>query len=300
MTPGVNSRRFCDTMDTKGNTYRVAGLCFAVEGVRLCKIIDSIEGFAPFATAGGDVLFSFAEGGEAPAMTQLRYEFEHEGVRGRFGRTEHGMLLTLDREGEVLSMWHNVGEKVVLLNGKMESDLCRFAMWTGLGWMIAPHGAVAMHASCIVYRGKAVLFLGASGTGKSTHTRLWLENIDGAQLLNDDSPFLRAADGKVWAHGSPWSGKTPCYKQERYELAGCVRLSQAPYNEIRKLGVLQAYGAIHPSCPPAFAYDNALYDHISGLIDSLLSSVPCYHLACLPDREAALLSFNTMFAGEAK
>ena len=76
---GMNSRRFCDTMDTKGNTYRVAGLCFAVEGEWLCKIIDSIEGFAPFATAGGDVLFSFAEGDEAPAMTQLRYEFEHEG-----------------------------------------------------------------------------------------------------------------------------------------------------------------------------------------------------------------------------
>ena len=52
-------------MDTKGNTYRVAGLCFAVEGERLCKIIDSIDGFAPFATAGGDVIFSFAEGGEA-------------------------------------------------------------------------------------------------------------------------------------------------------------------------------------------------------------------------------------------
>ncbi|MBQ5627115.1 MAG: hypothetical protein IIU97_03295 [Bacteroidaceae bacterium] len=51
---------------------------------------------------------------------------------------------------------------------------------------------------------------------------------------------------------------------------------------------------------PAFAYDNALYDYISGLIDSLLSSVPCYHLACLPDREAALLSFNTLLAGEAK
>lgn len=61
-------------------------------------------------------------------MTQLRYEFEHEWVRGRFGRTEHGMLLTLDRVGEVLSIWHNVGEKVVLINGKMESDLCRFAM----------------------------------------------------------------------------------------------------------------------------------------------------------------------------
>ena len=78
-------------------------------------------------------------------------------------------------------------------------------------------------------------------------------------------------------------------------MVACVRLSQAPYNKIQKLPILQAYGAIHPSCPPAFAYDNALYDHISRFISHLLSTVPVYHLACLPDREAALLSFSTIF-----
>jgi hypothetical protein len=145
----------------------------------------------------------------------------------------------------------------------------------------------------------AVLFLGESGTGKSTHTRLWREHIGGAFLLNDDSPFLRVEDGKVWAYGSPWSGKTPCYKQERYELKGCVRLSQAPYNRIRKLPVLQAYGAIHPSCPPEFAYDGVLYDHVSSFINRLLSAVPFYHLACLPDGAAAQLSCQTLFGDEA-
>ena len=104
----MNSRHSCDTMDTKGNTYRVAGLCFAVEGERLCKIIDSIDGFAPFATAGGDILFFFAEGGEAPAMTQLRYEFEHEGVRGCFGRTEHGMPADTGPRGRVAVVQHLV------------------------------------------------------------------------------------------------------------------------------------------------------------------------------------------------
>jgi hypothetical protein len=164
--------------------------------------------------------------------------------------------------------------------------------------MVAPFHTVAIHSSCIVYRNKAVLFLGESGTGKSTHTRLWQENIREAFLLNDDSPFLRVEEGKIWAYGSPWSGKTPCYKPERYELKGCVRLSQAPYNRIEKLPVLQAYGAIHPSCPPTFAYDGELYDHISCLIGLLLSTVPCYHLACLPDREASLLSFKTIFGDE--
>jgi hypothetical protein len=60
------------------------------------------------------------------------------------------------------------------------------------------------------------------------------------------------------------------------------------------LPVLQAYGAIHPSCPPEFAYDPALYDHISGFISQLLSKVPFYHLACLPDEEAARLSCSTL------
>ena len=154
---------------------------------------------------------------------------------------------------------------------------------------------LAIHSSCIVYKNKAVLFLGESGTGKSTHTRLWREHIDGAVLLNDDSPMIRVEDGKVWAYGSAWSGKTPCYKNERYELKACVRLSQAPYNRMQKLSVLQAYGAIHPSCAPEFAYDDALYDEVSRTIGQILSVVPFYHLACLPDGEAALLSCRTIF-----
>ena len=107
--------------------------------------------------------------------------------------------------------------------------------------------------------------------------------------------MIRVEDGKVWAYGSAWSGKTPCYKNERYELKACVRLSQAPYNKIQKLPVLQAYGAIHPSCPPEFAYDEKLYDEVSRILGKILSVVPFYHLACLPDEEAALLSCNTIF-----
>ena len=231
-----------------------------------------------------------------PKMERALYEFTHEGVTGTFGRTAKGFLLTLKLQGEeAIELWHDEGDKEVLIHGDNSTALYRFALWMGLGLMVAPYDTVAIHSSCIVYQGKAVLFLGESGTGKSTHTRLWQEHIEGTTLLNDDSPFLRVEEGKVWAYGSPWSGKTPCYKQERYEVVACVRLSQAPYNKIQKLPILQAYGAIHPSCPPAFAYDGALYDHISRFISHLLSTVPVYHLACLPDREAALLSFSTIF-----
>ena len=277
-------------------TYLVAGHRFAVAGEKLCRMVDSIEGFSPFAADGGDVLFSFVEGDVVPPVTQVRYEFAHEGVKGVFGRTERGFRLTLELQGEArLCMWHDDGGKEVFIAGELHAALLRFAMWAGLGLMLVPLETVAIHSSCIVYRGKAVLFLGASGTGKSTHTRLWLENIEGSTLLNDDSPFVRVENGKVWAYGSPWSGKTSCYKQERYEVKACVRLSQASYNKMKRLAVLPAYGAVHPSCPPAFAYDEALYDHIGNFISSLLSSVPCYHLECLPDKAAAQLSFKTIF-----
>lgn len=275
--------------------YNVAGHCFRVSGERICKAVSRIDGFLPFACEEGDSLFEFVEGTDTPKMEQVQYIFSYEDVLAEFGRWENGYLLTLKPEKEeAFVLWTNGEESAVMMCGNWSMRLYRFALWVGYGLMTLPYQTVAIHSSCIVYKEKAVLFHGESGTGKSTHTRLWRENITGAVLLNDDSPMIRVEEGKVWAYGSPWSGKTPCYKQERYELAGCVRLSQAPYNQIKKLSVLQAYGAIHPSCPPEFAYDSMLYDHVSGFISGLLSKVPFYHLACLPDAEAARLSCSTV------
>lgn len=277
-------------------TYQIAGHCFGVLGERLCKAVESMDGFEAFVVDEGELLFTFIEGTDVPEMQVALYEFSYEDIVGTFGRSEDGFLLRIKpQDEESLELWHRSGEAQVQIGGNLSPMLLRFAMWIGLGLMVAPYDTVAVHGSCIVYEDKAVLFLGESGTGKSTHTRLWMESIEGAFLLNDDSPLLRVEDGKVWAYGSPWSGKTPCYRNGRYELKACVRLSQEPSNRMSKLGVLQAYGAIHPSCPPQFAYDVELYDYISCFIDKLLSNTDFYHLGCLPDRNAARLSFDTIF-----
>ena len=283
----------------KSITYQVAGHRFLVSGEHLLKAVDNIAGFRPFRVEDCEgVLFSFVEGTDIPDMISEQYRFSYEDVRGRFGRTDKGYILELKPAQEsAFHMWITDGENAVQLKGNWSMRLCRFALWVGYGLMVLPLNTVAIHSSAIVHNSKAVLFLGESGTGKSTHTRLWQEHIAGTFLLNDDSPIIRVEDGIVWAYGSPWSGKTPCYKQERYELVGCVRLYQAPFNHIRKLSILQSYGAIHPSCPPEFAYDNCLYDHISQFIDKIISNTTFYHLDCLPDKEAAELSFHTLFKG---
>ncbi len=279
--------------------YQIAGHVVCCSGDKLCMAVNRIEGFHPFAWQGeeSDVAFTFVEGQEVPDMQEELYPFVYEDVQSSFGRTANGYLLVEKPAAEeAFYMWCDSSRKVVYLSGNWSLRLYRFAMWLGYGLMTLPEQTLAIHSSCIVYQNQAVLFLGESGTGKSTHTRLWREHIEGAVLLNDDSPMLRVEDGKVWVYGSPWSGKTPCYKAERYELKGCVRLSQAPHNRIRKLSILEAYGAIHPSCAPEFAYDDVLYDEVSSTLGQILRTIPIYHLECLPDGDAAHLSSHTIFS----
>lgn len=279
--------------------YLIAGHRIRIEGNEAwMNAVTTLEGFKPFEVeVEGEPLAIFTLTDEpAPAPTEVQYESEVDQIVDRFGRYENGYLFVMNPPvGGTLSLWKENGSNVVYFNGQLMPRLVRFALWIAYGLVTMPHQTVAIHTSVIEYKGRTVLFLGESGTGKSTHTRLWRENIEGAVLLNDDSPMLRIIDGKPWMFGSPWSGKTPCYKQESYPLAACVRLSQAPYNKIQRLSIPQAYAALHPSCPPDFAYDDALYDYISETIGDVLAQVPLYHLACLPDADAARLSCQTVF-----
>ena len=279
--------------------YLIAGHRIRIEGNEAwMNAVTSLEGFKPFEVeVEGEPLAIFTlTDAPAPAPTEVQYESEVDQIVDRFGRYENGYLFVMNPPvGGTLSLWKENGSNVVYFNGQLMPRLVRFALWIAYGLVTMPHQTVAIHTSVIEYKGRTVLFLGESGTGKSTHTRLWRENIEGAVLLNDDSPMLRIIDGKPWMFGSPWSGKTPCYKQESYPLAACVRLSQAPYNKIQRLSIPQAYAALHPSCPPDFAYDDALYDYISEIIGEVLAQVPLYHLACLPDADAARLSCQTVF-----
>ena len=157
----------------------------------------------------------------------------------------------------------------------------------------APMGMLLTHASAVVYEGKAYLFLGKSGTGKSTHSRLWLHHIPGCYLLNDDNPLVQVEDGVLTAFGSPWSGKTPCYRQESHPLGGFVRLEQAPVNEIRQLTGVEALAALLPSCS-LLRPDDVVLKGVMATLSQLIRQVPVYHLRCLPDEAAARLSHQVL------
>ena len=134
---------------------------------------------------------------------------------------------------------------------------------------------------------KGYLFLGHSGTGKSTHARMWLEAFEDAWLLNDDNPILRVMeDGEVRVYGSPWSGKTPCYNNAYARVGGIVKLSQAPHNKIRTLSLPEAY-AYMLSSASGLKMEKQMADCMYETIKHVITHVKCYHLACLPNTEAA-------------
>jgi len=139
------------------------------------------------------------------------------------------------------------------------------------------------------------MFLGESGSGKSTHTKLWLQHIPNSFILNDDSPILCIEDGKPYVYGSPWSGKGKCYINERYPVAALVRLKQYPENKIELLSKLGSFGALYPSFPPAFLKDEYLEEYICTIISKVIATTPVYKLLCLPDKDAAMLVWETVF-----
>jgi hypothetical protein len=179
------------------------------------------------------------------------------------------------------------------LDNTVPDYVLRFAIWFATGVAAVHRQTVAIHSSAVMHGGKSVLFLGESGTGKSTHTQLWLNHIPDTELLNDDSPFLNVS-GDICVYGSPWSGKTPCYKDRHTPLAALVRLRQAPHNKIRKLNNLEAIGAVLPSFPPTFAYDKTLSGYMHDILSGILQQTPVYVLDCLPDAAAAELVFDTL------
>ena len=145
------------------------------------------------------------------------------------------------------------------------------------------------HSSVVSCDGYAYMFLGKSGTGKSTHSGLWLKHISGTELVNDDNPVVR--DGVVY--GSPWSGKTPCYRNVSYPIGGIVMLSQAPYNKIRRLSGIEAYVDLAESVGGKI-WDSRIAEGLHQAENKLASTVPMWHLECLPDEAAARLCYDTI------
>ena len=167
------------------------------------------------------------------------------------------------------------------------------ALMMAYAFAAAPLDTLLIHASVIRHAGYGYLFTAPSGTGKSTHTHLWYKHIPGCDLMNDDNPVVRIVDGQTRIYGSPWSGKTPCYRNIWAPVGAITRIEQKPENTIRRMQPIEAFATLLPAVS-SMKWDRRVYVSICDTISRLLQITPVFWLGCRPDEEAARVCFEAV------
>lgn len=155
------------------------------------------------------------------------------------------------------------------------------------------HNVLLFHASAVEYNGLGAIFLGKSGTGKSTHAALWINYIQNATMINDDNPAIRIEPQNHRVYGTPWSGKMNCFRPCNFPLRSIIRLQQAPQNKLETLTPVKALAAILPSCS-VMHWETSDYHKVYDLITDLITDTDVFTLNCLPNREAAEMAAETL------
>lgn len=260
-------------------------------------LLSSMQPFVEEEVTTDSLLFQLTVDDEIPVIGK-----DH---RERVGRFDSGNGMTVvdrledggyqyiikdiyDRECCLLQTNKDFSDCRCALNGN--EDMRSFGITNALMIVYAFAGSfqqtLLIHASTILNNGYGYAFIAKSGTGKSTHTQLWIKHIPGSELMNDDNPIVRVVGDQVFIYGSPWSGKTPCYRQIKAPLGAITRIDRAPKNSIEKLSPIEAFASLLPSCSN-MKWDKDIFHGICNTVTRVIELTNCYTLHCLPDQEAA-------------
>ena len=274
--------------------YKVAGHVFAVSGK--AELFEQMGNYEPFECEGGEPLFSLTiECGVVPEYTEVYPLKKRAGII--YGRTASGnevydVVMRAKSEACLICSKH-YREGRIIMAGDIPTHIFELLMIKMYALATAGNDTLVLHAVVVSCEGNGYIFLGPCGAGKSTHAQLWLKHFEGTELVNDDNPVVR--DGVVY--GSPWSPITPCYRNVSYPISGFVRLSPAPYNKIHRMSGIEAYLNLYCSDMGRIG-DGSIAKNIDECLhqteNTLVSTIPMWHLECLPDEEAARLCYDTI------
>lgn len=167
------------------------------------------------------------------------------------------------------------------------------ALYRKIAVNMLDHDTILFHGSVISVDGEAYLFTAKSGTGKSTHTRLWREIFgERAVMVNDDKPLLQISESGIVAYGTPWRGKHGLGSNMAAPLKAICILERAKENTIRQIGFGEAYSILLQQCYRP--QDAAALMKTLKLVDKLGNNVSLFRLGCNMDREAAIVAYNGM------
>lgn len=153
------------------------------------------------------------------------------------------------------------------------------------------YDAFFFHCSSVAVDNKAIMFTAKSGTGKSTHRKLWVKNFkDKVTVINDDKPVIRKVDGVFYVYGTPWKGKEGVGENIRVRADSLCFLSRSVKNYIGSISTSEAVSKLlNQTIRPA---ELRLMDNLLSLLDGFLKQVKCYDLRVNTDDDAAKIAYN--------
>lgn len=172
------------------------------------------------------------------------------------------------------------------------------AVYRKISEKMPDYDTILFHGSCIAVDGVGYLFTASSGTGKSTHAKLWRELLgDRAVMVNDDKPLIRLTDDGAIVYGTPWDGKHHLSSNISVPLKALCILIRFEKNIINPITPSQAYATLmQQTYRPA---DNMAMIKTLSLIDKLSSSASLWMLGCNMEIEAAKIAYEAMRGQEA-
>lgn len=278
-------------------TFSIAGLTVEVAGLAcLPPIMRNLEPFVAEAGGAGEPVCTLECGralADAVGRPALENVFDGKTLRLWLTPDDYAVSLQFDGGGGTFRLRASHDWRSVTTDCRAETvadcmALGDFIMISFI-YSSARHGTVLVHASCVAVGESAVVFIGPSGVGKSTHSRLWMRYVPGARLLNDDQPALRLTPGGVCVYGTPWSGKTACYRNEGARLKAVFRMVQAKDNRAVRLNGAEAFCALLDMTSLIKA-DAVSFSLISSTVAAISGKVGSYVFYNRPDSEAVAVS----------
>ncbi len=153
-----------------------------------------------------------------------------------------------------------------------------------------------MHGSVVSYNGLGYMFTAPSGTGKTTRTKIWLEEFPGSFVVNGDKPLIRISENNVYAYGTPWCGKENLARKTRVPLKAIFiveRAKEAEKSSLIQVSQVEAFiSLLEQTYKPK---NNEARIKTLKLIERMCTRVKIYRFRSVPSREAIRLAWETAF-----
>jgi hypothetical protein len=243
--------------------------------------------FQPFITEEGpeppDITIAFLPMSAAPIPDEPKVDeniyFSHGKLVQRYGCKNGQFIVRIEPADKTQPYQMGIPQDFL-------TEYCSSGNWPlsmAMERMLLPHGRVILHASAVIWNGKAYLFVAPSGGGKSTQAALW-EQI-GAEILNGDKVILCKQNGSWLACGSPIAGSSRIHKNKCVPVAAIMLVQKAPENRLTLVPNRETFLSLYCNAVKS-SWDEAFNCRLLDIVEKIAKEIPVYRLACTPDLQA--------------